>query len=99
MKRVEPLAIVSLDRRLLDGDDGWEQWRHYGVRVVRDLVPEFNHSAGDITSLVGEAWVPGLRGTRFVLLGRWWHSRDYWTGECDGWFEDLELVPISGRTD
>lgn len=92
MKR-EALAVISLDRRKLHGDDD-EQWRHDGVRVVRDLAPEYDLGAFDLESLVEECQ-PLPPGSRFVLWARWVSHRDYETGIIDGDFDDVELVPLT----
>lgn len=91
MKR-EALAVISLDRRKLHGDDD-EQWRHDGVRVVRDLAPEYDLSSSELEYLIED--VPTPPGSRFVLWARWAPWRDYETGIIYGDFDDVELVPLT----
>lgn len=94
----EPLAVVSLDRRkgvdFGEDEDDQEQWEVDGATIKRVLSED---DEGDWQALVEEAieatpLPPGV--TRFVLYGCFVWTRDYW-GECDAWYEDLELVPLT----
>lgn len=94
---LEPLAVVSLDRRkgvnFGENEDEQEQWEFDGATIKRVLNEDDD---GDWQALVQAAiedtpLPPGV--TRFVLYGRFEYTRDYW-GECDAWYEDLELVPL-----
>lgn len=99
MSARETLAVVSLDRRkgvnFGENEDEQEQWEFDGATIKRVLNEDDD---GDWQALVQAAikdtpLPPGV--TRFVLYGRFEYTRDYW-GECDAWYEDLELVPLKG---
>lgn len=99
MSAREPLAVVSLDRRkgvdFGENEDEQEQWEFDGATIKRVLDEDDD---GDWQALVQAAIknTPLPHGvTRFVLFGRFEWTRDYW-GECDAWYEDLELVPLGG---
>ena len=98
-RAAEPLAVVSFDRRkginFGENEDEQEQWEFDGATIKRVLNED---GEADWQALVQEAikgttLPPGV--TRFVLYGRFVYTRDYW-GECDAWYEDLELVPLGG---
>lgn len=91
----EPIAVISLDRRPISEDDDTERWRVDGIRIVRDIQPGWEFTAHDIDDLLSRFEIDNEIGTRFVVMGRWVWSRDYWTGEHDAWIEDVSLVPIS----
>lgn len=86
------MAVISIDRRKLHGDNE-EQWRHDGVRLVRDLAPEYDLGAYGLEYLIED--VPLPPGSRFVLWARWVSHRDYETGIVDGDFDEVELIPIA----
>jgi hypothetical protein len=93
---LQPLAIISFDRRKLHGDDE-EQWLYDGVTVLQML----DECDLDIDSTVEECLEdnPLPDGiNRFILYGRWVGTYDRWNGDYDAWLEDLSLVPRNTET-
>lgn len=87
--RLEPIAVISLDRRKLWGDD-IEQWVYDGPTILRDLEGD----SGDwLDYILNDLDVRVLDGNRFIVYADVQGHRDYW-GEYDAWVEGYLLVPM-----
>lgn len=89
---------VSLDRRILDADDGTgsEQWTYDGPNIT-PIGAESYDAQDYVHELLGDIEIPdGV--TRFILSFRLDGSRDYW-GEYDEWVVDgsVKMIPIGGN--